>query len=154
VPLYLKILYAISRATIGIRVALNPVFPAILKLEKELLSQLRELVSQEYRSIYDEHVSKINFMQRQSGNRLSVLFNWKFPGRYDWERSKYFEPREGTKKQLNFKISFPDGEELHGNLVSIDGVLCNITFGEDITFFKKYTTFEVIAKSGVIKKKT
>ena len=151
-PDILDVMTAIFRSTNGIRVGLNPVFPPLSFIERKLLDDLRPHIDEKHVSTFDEHVAAINFAQRQSGNRLTVLFSWKFPGNYNWNRNLYFEPREGTKKLLNFKLVFPDSKEIHGNLVSIDGVLSNISFGEDLSLYKKYKAFEVFAKSGAIKR--
>lgn len=150
---FIDILTVFFRATNGIRVAFNPIFTPTRPIVSTLLTELKVHVDETYIATYCEHVAKVNYSQLQSANRLVVLFQWRFPGWYSWKRDHYFEPTEGTKKLLNFKIVFEDGRELHGNLVSIDGVLCNITFSEDLSFFRKVKISKVIAKSGSIKKR-
>lgn len=139
-----------SRFTIGARVAANTWFPVFTKMEARLLAELRGFVSAEFRAVFDEHIGCINYCQRDGGHRALRMYQWKFPAHYDWRRTAYFEPRDGIGKQLRYVITFDNEDPLGGTLVSIDGVLCNLTFGADISHLQDRTNFDLRVRSGLL----
>lgn len=146
--LSIKIITILSRLTYGINVTFKPFHKQHDVLEYELLKYIQDFVSDEYIETFSEHVSRINLAQRQV--QTTVLFEWKFPGWFDWKRKNYFEPREGIKKLVNYEITFDTGKKVSGNIVSIGGVLCNMTFSQPLNFLKNEIVESVKIKKGSI----
>lgn len=140
----------LGRLLNGVIVLFNPIFPPLSPLETKLLADVRERVSSEYLTAYDEHIARINFVQRDGGDRLTRMYSYAFIARYDWKRNEYFEPVNGIRKLIQFQLDFGDERQVFGSIVSIDGVLCNITFGEDIRDLRKCRNFNTIVRGGSI----
>jgi len=117
------------------RILLNKVWHPIPYLERRVLETAEDFILQDYLPIYREQISCINYAQRQF--QRTVLFEWKFPGRFNWQRNQYFKPLKGQNKVVNYEIEFENGKKLHGNILADDGVICNVTHGEWPGYFKK-----------------
>ncbi len=150
VPDLADYLLVLSRSLYGLRVALNRVFPPFSALEQKVLSTIEMNVRAEYLERYQDHVSRVNLIQRDGGHRRVRMYNWRFPGWYSWTRKELFEPTTGVSKLARFRFQLDDGSQVGGSLVSIDGVICNITFGADVSGVVVAPDFQIHIVGGSI----
>lgn len=141
----------VFRSLNGIRVLLNPFWHPISKTERRILEEVRPFIDEKYFPVFEEHLSKINFSQRQSGNKITVFFNWKFPGWYDWGRTSYFFKKNKKKKILRYYAEFSNGKTLKGNLISLDGNFCNMTFNFNVSQFDRYELLEIKVDGPIVR---
>ncbi|MDP5190046.1 hypothetical protein [Rheinheimera baltica] len=149
-PDIIDILLVVQRVLLVFRVLLNPVFPPFNRLEMRVIEEIEKQIKPEFKSVYQEHLSLINFVQRDAGGRLARMYTWRFPGYYSWARKQYIEIEAGTVKLARFSLHFKCGDVIHGSLVSIDGVICNMSFGESLNLYKSAELLQIKIKPSLI----
>lgn len=121
----------------GIRVSVNPIFPALKSLEAEILDSVRKELKDEYREIFESQISSLNVVRRFSLESIEIyLLAWNVKSlEWNYERMIYFDQSQESQRLAKFSIHRKGVAPLEGKLIANKGVLSCIQIPRaDLTY--------------------
>lgn len=130
---------------IGPRVLLNFLMPPFSIFERSLIKKVSSQLPAERGILLLEHAKLSNYVQRDLYDRQIRFYKFT-PFYYDFKRDNYFHPSSGEINICKFKVSFRNGESLHGSIKAMDGVFTIINFDRNSSSYRNVSDFDVVVK--------